>query len=49
MEILLREKGIYRETMETEEDPNAAIEKIKWHNKRDEAYGLLCGRPPLPS
>ena len=35
MEILLREKGLYRVTMET-------AEKIKWHNRRDEAYGLLC-------
>ena len=42
MEILLREKGLYRVTMETEEDPNAAAKKIKWHNMRDEAYGLLC-------
>ena len=42
MEILLRSKGLYRVTMETEADPNAAIEKIKWHNRRDETYGLLC-------
>ena len=42
MEILLREKGLYRVTMATEADPNAAVEKIKWHNRRDEAYGLLC-------
>ena len=28
--------------METESDPNVAVEKIKWHNRRDEAYGLLC-------
>ena len=42
MEILLRDKGLYRLTMETEVEPNAATEKIKWHNKRDEAYGLLC-------
>ena len=21
---------------------HAAVEKIKWHNRRDEAYGLLC-------
>ena len=42
MEILLRLKGIYRVTMATEEEPNAAVEKIKWHNRRDEAYGLLC-------
>ena len=42
MEILLREKGLYRVTMATEVEPNAAAEKIKWHNRRDEAYGLLC-------
>ena len=37
-----REKGLYKVTMEIEANPNAATEKIKWHNKRDEAYGLLC-------
>ena len=42
MEILLREKGIYRVTIETKVELNAAAEKIKWHNRRDEAYGLLC-------
>ena len=42
MEILLRVKGLYRVTMEIEAEPNAAVEKIKWHNRRDEAYGLLC-------
>ena len=50
MEILLRAKGLYRVTMETEADPNAAAEKIKWHNMRDDAYGLLClsiSRDPL--
>ena len=41
MEILLRVKGLYRVTMATEAEPNAAIEKIKWHNRRDEAYRLL--------
>ena len=35
-------KGLYRVTMAIEVEPNAATEKIKWHNKRDEAYGLLC-------
>ena len=30
--------------METEAEPNATIDKIKWHNRRDEAYGLLCLR-----
>ena len=38
----MREKGLYRVTMATEVEPNAAAEKIKWHNRRDEAYGLLC-------
>ena len=42
MEIFLREKGLYKVTMATKVDPNAAIEKFKWHNRRDEAYGLLC-------
>ena len=42
MEILLRMNGLYRVTMEPKAEPNAATEKIKWHNKRDEAYGLLC-------
>ena len=42
MEILLRVKGLYRVTMETEANPNATAKKIKWHNRRDEAYGLPC-------
>ena len=42
MEILLREKGLYRVTMATEAEPNAAANNIKWHTMRDEAYGLLC-------
>ena len=42
MEILLREKCLYRFTMQTEAEPNAVAEKIKWHRRRDEAYGLLC-------
>jgi len=28
--------------MEIEAEPNAAVENIKWNNRRDEAYGLLC-------
>ena len=42
MEILLRVKGLYRVNMATESESNVAAEKIKWHNMRDEAYGLLC-------
>ena len=44
MEIFLREKGIYKVTMATKVYPNAATEKIKWHNGMDEEYGLLCLR-----
>ena len=42
MEILLREKCLYRVTMSTKVEPNVAVEKIKGNNRRDEAYGLLC-------
>ena len=42
MEIFLREKGRYRVTMATKAEPNVVAENIKWHNRRDEAYGLLC-------
>ena len=28
--------------MVTEAEPNAAAEKIKSHNRRDDAYGILC-------
>ena len=28
--------------METKSKDNVAVEKIKWHNRRDEVYGLLC-------
>ena len=42
MEILLRVKGLYKVTMETEIELYVVAEKIKWHNSRDEAYGLLC-------
>ena len=42
MEILMRRKGLFRVTMETEVDPNVVVEKIKWYNRRDEAYGPLC-------
>ena len=28
--------------MDIENDPTIAVEKAKWHNRRDEAYGLLC-------
>ena len=42
MDILLRDKFLYKVTMETKAYPNAATDKIKWHNRRDQTYGLLC-------
>ena len=42
MEILFIKKCLYKVTEEIEAEPNVATQKIKWHNRRDEAYGLLC-------
>ena len=50
MDILLRINVLYKVTMESEANTNVEIEKIKWHNRRDEAYGFLClsiSRQPL--
>ena len=41
MVIQLRSKGLYRVTMGTEMEPNFAVEKSKYFNRLDEAYGLL--------
>ena len=41
MVIQLRSKGLYRVTMGTEVEPNSAVEKAKYFNRLDEAYGLL--------
>ena len=35
-------KGLYQITMDTEAEPNSAIEKSKYLNRKDEAFGLLC-------
>ena len=40
--ILLRSRGLYRVTIALENEPNAGIKKVKWHNRLDEAYGFLC-------
>ena len=37
-----RSKGLYRVTMETETEPNYAMEKAKYFNRLDEAFGMLC-------
>ena len=42
MVIQLRAKGLFRVTMGTEVEPNSVVEKAKYFNKLDEAYGLLC-------
>ena len=42
MVIQLRSKGLYKVTMGTEVEPNSAVEKAKYFNRLDEAYGLLC-------
>ena len=42
MVIQLRAKGLYRVTMGTEVEPNSAVEKSKYFNRLDEAFGLLC-------
>lgn len=38
----LRSRGLYRIVMATEIEPNPAVEKSKYFNRMDEAYGLLC-------
>ena len=40
--IILRSKGLYRSTLVLANEPNVVIEKDKWHNRLDEAYGLIC-------
>ena len=41
MVIQLRAKGLYRVTMGTKVEPNSAVEKAKYFNIFDEAFGLL--------
>ena len=42
MVIQLRSKGLYRVTLGTEVDPNYAVEKSKYFNRLDEAFGMIC-------
>ena len=44
MVIQLRAKGLFKVTMGTEVEPNSTVEKAKYFNKLDEAYGFLCLR-----
>ena len=42
MEIQLRSRGLYRVTMDTEDEPGTAIDKSRFLNKKDEAFRFLC-------
>ena len=42
MVIQLRSKGLYKVTMGKKVEPNSAVEKAKYFNRLNEAYGLLC-------
>ena len=42
MEHQLHSKGLFRVAMDTEVEPGSAIEKSRFLNKKDEAFGFLC-------
>ena len=42
MQIALRNKGLYRVTMGREVEPQQYLEKSKYMNKLDEAFGFMC-------
>ena len=42
MEIQLRAKGLYKVTMDTKIEPNHVVDKARYWNKMDEAFGFLC-------
>ena len=42
MEIQIHAKGLYQVTMDTEEEPTHVIDKTRFLNKKDEAFGFLC-------
>ena len=42
MELQLHSKGLHRVTMDTKVEPGSAIEKSRFLNKKDEAFGFLC-------
>ena len=43
MVIQLMPKGMYRATMGTKVGPNSVVEKSKFFNKLDEAFGMIRG------
>ena len=42
MEIHLRAKGLYRVTLDMEEDPNHVVDKDRFFNKMNESFGFPC-------
>ena len=42
MQIVLRNKGLYRVTMGKEVKPQHPLEKLKYLNKLDEAFYFMC-------
>lgn len=40
--LLLCSKGFYMITMGTETEPTSTIEKLKYFNRMDEAYEIIC-------
>jgi len=42
MVIQLRSKGLYQVTMGIQLEPNSVVEKAKYFNRLDEAFGMLC-------
>ena len=42
MEIQLHARGLYRVTMDTEEETASMTDKARFLNKKDEAFGFLC-------
>ena len=39
--ILFCSRGLYKVTLALENEPNAMIEKVEWHDRLDEAYGFI--------
>ena len=42
MQISLHNKGLYRVTMDKEVETHQPLEKSKYLNKLDEAFGFMC-------
>ena len=42
MEIKLHSRGLFRVTMDTKDEPSSTIEKSRFLNKKDEAFGFFC-------